>query len=112
MSNERNTPLIVKGALGNHFYFIRSYRLIGDGKLELTGKRIDVTDSVRFQINEEIKKISISDEVIEASAKALYEAGIGLTWPDEATDTDLVDFREDVRIAIVAALSVMQGVAA
>lgn len=112
MSRERNPPLIVKGPLNGRFYFIRSYKLLEDGKLFLTGQKIDVTESVRYHFNEEIKKISLCDEVIEATAKSLYEASVGLVWPTEATDTDLVDFREDARIAITAALSVMQGAAA
>ena len=112
MSWERNPPLVVKGPLNGRFYFIRSYKLLEDGKLLLTGQRTDVTECIRSHLNEEIKKLSLSDEVIEATAKSLYEASVGLTWPTEATDSDLVDFREDARIAITAALAVIQGAAA
>ncbi|MFT9360704.1 hypothetical protein [Acetobacter okinawensis] len=51
----------------------------------------------------------MTDPRIEAAAKALYEANIGLTWPKDADDETMEDYYEDARIAIAAADAVVAG---
>lgn len=49
----------------------------------------------------------MTDPRIEAAAKALYEANVGLTWPGDADDETMEYYYGDARIALAAADAVI-----
>ena len=49
----------------------------------------------------------MTDPRIEAAARALYEANVGLIWPRDADDETMEDSYEDARIALAAAAAVI-----